>query len=53
MVTTLCAISIFGGKVPLVHVQAFARHADIATTMGYVHKIDSPAITSAMAEALA
>jgi integrase len=39
--------------VPLVHVRDFARHADLATTQGYVHKIASGAITTAIAEALA
>jgi integrase len=38
--------------VPLVHVQEFARHKDIKTTMSYVHKIESEQVVSAMAEAL-
>jgi hypothetical protein len=40
------------GGVPLVHVQEFARHKDIKTTMSYVHKIESEQVVSAMAEAL-
>ncbi len=39
--------------IPLAHVRDFARHTDLATTQGYVHKIDSPAITAAIGEALA
>ena len=39
--------------IPLVHVRDFARHADLATTQGYVHKIDSPLVTVAIGEALA
>jgi len=39
--------------IPLVHVRDFARHKDLATTQGYVHKIESAKITAAIAEALA
>jgi integrase len=39
-------------KIPLVHVRDFARHSNLATTQGYVHKIDSEEITTAIAEAL-
>jgi integrase len=39
--------------IPLVHVRDFARHKNLATTQGYVHKIDSPAIATAVGEALA
>jgi integrase len=38
--------------IPLVHVRDFARHAHLATTQGYVHKIESTVITSAIGEAL-
>jgi integrase len=38
--------------IPLVHVRDFARHADLATTQGYVHKIESATVTAAIAEAL-
>lgn len=39
--------------VPLVHVRDFARHADLATTQGYVHEIESATVTAAIGEALA
>jgi integrase len=39
--------------IPLVHVRDFARHKDLATTQGYVHKIDDAKITTAIGEALA
>lgn len=39
--------------IPLVHVRDFARHSDLATTQGYVHRIDDEKITAAIAEALA
>jgi integrase len=39
--------------IPLVHVRDFARHADLATTQGYVHKIDDAKVTAAIGEALA
>jgi integrase len=39
--------------IPLVHVRDFARHADLSTTQGYVHKIDSPTVSAAIGEALA
>jgi hypothetical protein len=38
--------------IPLVHVQAFARHADVKTATGYVHKIEDEKIRAAIAEAL-
>jgi integrase len=38
--------------IPLVHVRDFARHADLATTQGYVHKIESETVTLAIGEAL-
>jgi integrase len=38
--------------IALVQVRDFARHANLATTQGYVHKIDSPAVTQAIGEAL-
>ena len=38
--------------IPLVHVRDFARHSDLATTQGYVHKIESETITLAIGEAL-
>jgi integrase len=39
--------------IPLVHVRDFARHTDLATTQGYVHRIDDAKITTAIGEALA
>jgi len=39
-------------SIPLVQVKDFARHSDLATTMSYVHKIESEAVVTAMAEAL-
>jgi integrase len=39
--------------VPLVQVRDFARHTQLAVTMGYMHKIESEAVTTAMFEALA
>jgi integrase len=39
--------------IPLVHVRDFARHADLATTQGYVHKIENEKVTMALGEALA
>ena len=39
--------------IALVQVRDFARHVDLVTTQGYVHKIDSPAVTAAIGEALA
>ena len=39
--------------IPLVHVRDFARHTDMATTQGYVHRIESEDVTAAFAEALA
>ena len=38
--------------IPLVHVRDFARHADLATTQGYVHRIENATITTAIGEAL-
>jgi integrase len=39
--------------IPLVHVRDFARHANLATTQGYVHKIEDAEVTTALGEALA
>lgn len=39
--------------IPLVHVREFARHADLATTQSYVHKIENEKVTTALGEALA
>jgi integrase len=39
--------------IPLVHVRDFARHSDLATTQGYVHKIEDAKVTAAIGEALA
>jgi integrase len=39
--------------IPLVHVRDFARRADLATTQGYVHKIENEKVTTALGEALA
>lgn len=39
--------------IPLVQVRDFARHTDLSVTQGYVHRIDSEAVTTAIAEALA
>ena len=38
--------------IPLVHVRDFAGHTDLAVTQGYVHRIDSEKVRTAMAEAL-
>lgn len=38
--------------IPLVHVRDFARHSDLAVTQGYVHRIESGRVKTAMAEAL-
>ena len=38
--------------IPLVHVPDFARHANLATTQGYVHKIEDAKVTTALGEAL-
>jgi integrase len=38
--------------IPLVHVRDFARHSNLATTQGYVHRIESETVTLAIAEAL-
>ncbi len=38
--------------IPLVHVRDFARHSDLATTQGYVHRIESTTVTAAIGEAL-
>jgi integrase len=40
-------------RIPLVYVRDFARHASLATTETYVHKIESPSVTAAAAEAMA
>jgi integrase len=37
---------------PLVHVRDFAGHTDLATTQGYVHKIEDEKVAQAMREAL-
>jgi integrase len=39
--------------IPLVHVRDFARHKDLATTQGYVHRIENEKVTTAIGEALA
>lgn len=39
--------------IPLVQVRDFARHADLAVSQGYMHKIDSESVHTAMFEALA
>lgn len=39
--------------IPLVQVRDFARHTDLAVTMGYMHKIESEQVTVAIGEALA
>lgn len=39
-------------RVPLVHVRDFAGHTDLATTQGYVHKIEDEKVAQAMREAL-
>jgi integrase len=39
--------------IPLVHVRDFARHTDLATTQGYVHRIENEEVTAAIGEALA
>jgi len=39
--------------IPLVHVRDFARHTDLATTQGYVHRIGDAKVTTAIGEALA
>jgi hypothetical protein len=36
-----------------VHVRDFARHANLATRQGYVHKIEDAKVTLALGEALA
>jgi len=38
--------------IPPVHVRDFARHADLATTMGYMHRIEDAKVTTAIGEAL-
>jgi integrase len=40
-------------QVGLVYTQNFAGHTDVQTTMSYVHKIESPTVTAAAAEAMA
>jgi hypothetical protein len=39
--------------IPLVHVRDFARHADLATTQDYVHRIEDEKVRAAISEALA
>jgi hypothetical protein len=34
-------------------VRDFARHTDLATTQGYVHRIENERVTAAIGEALA
>jgi integrase len=38
--------------ITLVHVRDFARHKDLATTQGYVHKIEDEKVRTAIGEAL-
>jgi integrase len=40
-------------KIPLVYVRDFAGHRSIRTTEGYVHRIESEAVTAAAVEAMA
>ena len=40
-------------SIPLVSIRDFARHASLQTTETYVHKIESPKVVAAMAEAMA
>ena len=35
-------------EIPLPHVQAFARHAKLETTLEYVHRVEDAAITNAI-----
>ena len=35
-------------EIPLPHVQAFARHAKLETTLEYVHRFEDAAITNAI-----
>jgi integrase len=39
-------------KIPLVQVRDFAGHKNLSTTETYVHKIENPEVTAAMAEAM-
>jgi integrase len=39
--------------IPLLHVRDFARHTDLATTQGYMHKIEDEKVATAFAEAFA
>jgi integrase len=39
--------------IPAVQVRDFARHSNLVTTQGYVHRIESQVVTAAIAEALA
>ncbi len=38
--------------IPLVQVRDFARHANLATTMGYMHTIPDAGVTTSIGEAL-
>jgi integrase len=40
-------------RIPLVYVRDFAGHRTLSTTETYVHKIGSPTVTTAAAEAMA
>jgi integrase len=40
-------------RIAMVQVQEFARHSNMATTLGYVHRIEDKDVNTAMAEALA
>jgi integrase len=40
-------------RIPLVYVRDFAGHQSLSTTETYVHKIESPSVTAAAAEAMA
>jgi integrase len=39
-------------QIPLVYVRDFARHASLSTTETYVHRIESPSVTAAAAQAM-
>jgi integrase len=39
-------------KIPLPHVQAFARHTKLETTLDYVHKVEDATVTSAILSAV-
>jgi integrase len=50
---TACSRLANSPSIPLVYVRDFAGHANLATTEGYVHRIEQPSITAAAAEAMA